>query len=533
MEYFPNLSENELDLKSQNLAIRTFGRRLYSDQTVNEYLTEFLLVFIGKSEKGSEITSKDGFNKITEYYNKEVLRNEGIYEFDNIIEYSVFPDIGLRRFIFLQNSKISSQSKVDLCANTELNNQLLKAINGEGEVTLEMLRSFLYGFVSVSKNRGWFAKTLLPMCRENIFPEAMGLKKDRNKLKFSEVFNDNNNKFKLDTKFGWKQYNFQARGGEVYYLHLLNGMKQLLNEDEKNGKKIIANIDSKLKHLLNSFKQISDLSKFISNTWLDYYLKQLNCDNDRKKIMEELEITKKAQWIIVQNPLISKNSVLELSNLLDNSTSEFEKFDLLATCISFQIIRKMMVDIGIQCKEELAFVFHVSSNEIHDAKIKKNAQIKFKRNEELFQIVMGDNLKLMNDYKENNIKKNDESILKEGYNHSHKLVRKLGKELDIIRPKKGPGMRFVFSKNLVKFLVLTFVQPGKSITLDTFFEKIYDSYKIIVREEEYYKHYGEPANVLNHNAHEFQLLLKENGFLKELSDAVSIVENPYVRLEAK
>ena len=72
--------------------------------------------------------------------------------------------------------------------------------------------------------------------------------------------------------------------------------------------------------------------------------------------------------------------------------------------------------------------------------------------------------------------------------------------------------------------------------MDTFLQKLYKNFGVIIGPKEYeeylkYKRDIEDASYLQYNLDDFQLLLRKNGFLKELSDATSIVINPYRKLE--
>ena len=73
---------------SDNEAIQIFGRRIYADQSLYEYLIEFLLVFISPKRLGDPVDQyamafhPNGFEEAFCYYAK--------------------PRIGLKRFIFYE-----------------------------------------------------------------------------------------------------------------------------------------------------------------------------------------------------------------------------------------------------------------------------------------------------------------------------------------------------------------------------------------------------------------------------------------------
>ena len=95
---FPYIDLKDTELpEMQNLQIQAYGRRITKDQTVPEYLLEFLLVFIG--EQNNEI----GFDKVSEDCNHDV-------------EYEVSTNIGLKRFIFFENSKLENRFEIDSMA---------------------------------------------------------------------------------------------------------------------------------------------------------------------------------------------------------------------------------------------------------------------------------------------------------------------------------------------------------------------------------------------------------------------------------
>ena len=69
------------------------------------------------------------------------------------------------------------------------------------------------------------------------------------------------------------------------------------------------------------------------------------------------------------------------------------------------------------------------------------------------------------------------------------------------------------------------------MTLDMFLAKLYEKYRIIIGPTEYRRIENRGnvmlANSFQKNLDSFQDFLKATGFLRELSDATSIVENPY------
>ena len=88
----------------------------------------------------------------------------------------------------------------------------------------------------------------------------MPKKKERSALKWDEIRNDPEKKNKIDGLFDFDKRNFLARGGELYYLHILQGLQN--NKDKQE----------KLEYLLRELllvqgKKMSEIASFIQKIW--------------------------------------------------------------------------------------------------------------------------------------------------------------------------------------------------------------------------------------------------------------------------
>ena len=127
--------------------------------------------------------------------------------------------------------------------------------------------------------------------------------------------------------------------------------------------------------------------------------------------------------------------------------------------------------------------------------------------------------------------------LKKAKNSSLDIFRIKGKEIQCIIPSNGPLERFSLSEDIIRFLVLALIPPKQKMTLDMFLDKVYEHYGLVIGPEQYKKSLKSEqnleislANSFIENMVAFQAFLKATGFLKELSDATSIVVNPYNRV---
>lgn len=531
MGIYPNNSE---DLSKQNLQIQTYGRRIFNSQTVPEYFLEFLLVFLGKASTTDE---RIGFNKIDDL-EKPTL------------DYIKNANIGLKRFILYKKTKLESRFDVDTDAYKAINEILKHNIDTESyseETILEIVRDLLSGFSLVSGNRGWFAQTLMPLCREMVFCEAIGSKGTRTSLNFYDEYG--NVIADTEKKFEFKQYSFLARGGECYFIHLLQGLNYISKKESiEKAIEYKNELDTLILKLIDSYDEFSQLSRWILNNWYSFLAEKSDDEAlvSKEDVEKSLIVKSKCQWISSNYERRSAYSVKELNNILKADINEFEKINLISKGIVFQILRMMSESAYIDATGDTnglnrSWVVHLDTKHHANSKVRKLAVENYKSIEENMISAVAKKLNSIdytNQSSEGESKgkrkkvKTEAKLLEEAYNDSHKLLRKLGKDIGIIIPLKGDNMRFTLSDDIVRFFVLSLIEPNSKMTLDTFLNKIYKQFGVIIGPKQYYEFTlnsgeNEDASYLKCNLEEFQVLLKMNGFLKELSDATSMVINPY------
>lgn len=502
---FPELSGKEIT--KENIQIQTYGQRLYKDQTLYEYLLEVLVIFCSPKNTGKD---------------KEVKNSKFAFEFsmnteNEKINYYPSPRMGLKRFTFLKRSELEKRFKVDIDALEEHRGLLDEKINVDdstfrSEFVLDILQDLLYGFNAIIGKRSWFAQSLLPVAPELIFCEAIGKKADRAQMGEDTLLKD------IDGKFNFTDRAFMARGGEVYYLHVLQGLEERPDLKEE--------LESLLSQLINSVPQLSSISQFIHNTWRNEKFSELMSEEGAQ--LDKIDyVTKTMEWIPDTYRLRSANTVLELKNLLASSINILEKIDMMSSLIALQIMRMMCLQAQIKLEgkdncEWLIDVINDSGNQI-----RKLAVSSYERLEEnVFRAVHQANIK------EYNVKQRDEeSIYEDASKDTNRLIRKLGKQLGFIVPPKGGNMRFGINEEIVKVIVLAIVPPGERMLYTTFLSKCYEHFKIIIGSKEAQSHWSDnnhlDLTMFNVNSEKFQGLLKSCGFLRDLSDSTSIVENPF------
>jgi len=482
-----------------------FGHRIQDSQTKYEYLIEFLQVAI--SPKAVEYNNK--------HYDCMFPVNEE--HCDNRMQYYPVSRIGLKRFVFFPKSKLDGKAAVDKKAYEECLKALeARIVNGNATQTknaLIIIQNLLNGFSAVNQNRSWFDQNMLPVCPEVILPEGMGIKSWRQGMTFQQCDPD------IDSKFDFKKYTYMCRGGEVYYLHLLNAINQFPRYKDL--------IEKRIREMITSFPQFSCLCNFVQDTWDEFMAVS---PEDKKTLSKDLGA------IPTSFEVRNKYTLEELENFLNSKCHPFEKMETFANGLILQMLRMMYLSASTE-KSSNCWLIDVNCKGYENTEIKKAAISAFKRNEETISTYLYDGLDAN---KPEWVANNGDEVktIKAAADDSYRLFRKLGKSLGIIIPNTGARMRFSLSEDIVKFLVLSIIPPKHMITLDEFMDLLHEHFGMVIGAAQYRKEMANnmlppisDLSFMEENKNAFSEKLKECGFLRDLSDATSIVENPYDKEE--
>lgn len=500
MGTFPSWMEDDYNKIANKGPLSTliFGHRFKAGQTLYEYLTEFLLVFVSaKSEDLQE--GKMQFHDIL------IERN---------LSYWVEPRMALRRFIFYDKAKKKGSIPADSIAYREMINQLVDKMDvNDKELAkeyVEDIQDLFHGYAAVVRNRFWGAQTLLPICPEFVL---CGVDPTENKRK--KYVNWEDDPESLDTKFDFTKHNFLSRGGELYYLHLLQGLE---GDEQRQGK-----LESLLNDLVNGqCKKISKLAEYVQDTWEEQY------SFDKKDLSQKLEV---AYIPDTGYKECGSYSVDELISFLSCKLHPITRVEILAKGVMFQIMRMMSCRVADYLgKEKPVWIVDMKGETIDT--VKKIAHESFRNIESDFMTAINKMANEAGIIEEERMKK-----VREARINSLDIFKSKGKELQCIIPVSGPFERFTLSEDVIRFLVLSLVESGDKMTLKMFLEKLYRNYRIVIGPEEYRQNLENStmdsslANSFSENVVAFQGFLRSTGFLKELSDATSIVVNPYESIE--
>lgn len=308
MGIFPSWKKDDYNKIANKGPLSTliFGHRFKADQTLYEYLTEFLLVFV--SAKNEDLKKgKMKFHDITVEEN---------------LSYWVEPRMALRRFIFYDKAKKKGSIREDSIAYSEMINHLVDKmdINNKelAKEYVEDIQDLFHGYAVVIRNRFWGAQTLLPICPEFVLCGVDPTEKKRKKSVDWE-----NHPESLDKNFEFTKHNFLSRGGELYYLHLLQGLEG--NKDKQK------RLEKLLNNLVNGqCKKISKMARYVQDTWEKRY--------SLKVLSKKLEV---AYIPATGYKECGSYSVDELISFLSCKLHPITRVEILAKGVMFQIMRMM------------------------------------------------------------------------------------------------------------------------------------------------------------------------------------------------
>lgn len=226
-----------------------------------------------------------------------------------------------------------------------------------------------------------------------------------------------------------------------------------------------------------------------------------------------------------------RSSVDELISYLSCKLHPITRIEILAKGVMFQIMRMMSFRVADYLGKETP-IWIVDMKAENTDTVKKIAHESFRSLESDFMTAINKMANEAGIADDERMKK-----VREARINSLDIFKSKGKELQCIIPISGPFERFTLSEDTIRFLVLSLIQPGDKMTLKMFLEKLYQNYRIVIGPEEYRKSMQDSsmdsslANSFSENVVAFQQFLRSTGFLKELSDATSIVINPYEPIE--
>ncbi len=518
------------DVKAlQNPAIQLYGNRLFSDQTVSELLSEFLLMAFSPKQAGRAT------------FETALPSLEQLCTWDNTpLKYAPKTRLNLKLFSFLGASRLDSRHQTHRDHHKLLIEKLHSQIQVEDlehkQDIIRTIENLFLGFQGAGSGRTWCAQSFLPISSgflsgESIWKET---KADRDNVNdWSELIE------KRSSYFDMNQHLFFARGGELLYLQVCNALRQpyrriatwcqdgafQLSADEQNPKWLHSQLNEALLNLMNFCPDtLTALAEFI-DTRLDPVTPESmdGPESNRRFVF--------AGWCNAESWQEGYLFAVDLLRLMQSNIDVMERIYLLETACSMQVLRTLAMQSmrlmnGTKSCIGPDYRLAVSAPEENRPVIRRLSQQSVKAVEKIiFQSLRSNAINLPEDEGERNKK-----LKHADRYYGSKLFVGLSKRLGFVVPKRGSGARFVLNEQLLRLLVVTTVPVGGRLTFDTFKELLERRHGLVFdakgldRASE--RLCGKGIYLPADTDQWLQEMLEAAGFLIHLSDSCALIHNP-------
>ncbi|WP_033541034.1 hypothetical protein [Planococcus sp. CAU13] len=507
---------------SSKISERIWGHRFLAAQRGPEYVLEFLNVLVGTDYS---------FNQT--HYSRKKQEN-------------------FRKFIFEGSKEGSKRNKAKL--DVEFQKALKNKIKEEDKIRdiqsfLRNLEVPLINNAGQVADRSWFAKSLYPLHESLLF-------------------------FEVRVKNGDVSYerNFYARGGELYFLMIKDGVS---NHPERRDY-----IEKRFRELLNENKSIY---KFVSGLTEIFDEKSEYLLNGKDFALESDGTSKETPVLPIRQCDLYEKFSEELERILKLNIDIYEMFKFLTSLISFQLLQYMLYRATDSQKSE----FFVDCLDTEEKPILKLSNESFLSNEnlikekfdtefnEFYKNFLSTNYseENLNSWRENQVTKNHPLLkslglaklseerkkqiltVARGCKNKNDLTNRLypvvkdmvsdqlkKSKLTIIRTlakdggvggyRAGSKYRYHFSDIFLQTLVYSNLEPKRQMEFQRFLELLNEKYGIIIGDRQaikskIYEKSGLNIKYFKNNENALRMKLKQNGLLTEYSDATAMIINPY------
>ena len=523
MTRFPrNVADGESD---RNPSIRLFGRRFSNDWQPMNTLAELLLVAASEKQIQSESSTTATRDFFPDTAGLDHLRQDATG-----LVYYPKAHLNLKLFAFFGASALATRHRVHQEHARELRRLLGARIDApagmKADDILQSLSALFLGFLGNGAGRTWCTQTFLPFSSALLANEVIWRRTQANKYppqNWDEVCQH------FQKYFETNQHRFLDRCGESLYLQLCNafsrpqadisdwlskegGVKQSLLSDETSPLELKRSMSDALQRFLGAAPGgLPSILNFI-DTGVDAETKEASDgpdDNPRKA---------ECGWVPEETWREGDLFAVESKRLLSAKLDPMEKLDLLEVACSLQIMRTLVQQAcrhyGMPGPGLRLLLCDATSNATRRLMTRSSQSLQ----EIIKTLKLAIRIPEIREAAIRMLRPNEEinKIYHEADEYGCGLYRKIGKSLGLIVPPKGKAMKATLNERLLRCLVLTLV-PEKRATLASFKARVE-------------AHHGFVFDPEGRNGGDawIERLLEAAGMLVRLSDACSLVLNPFV-----
>lgn len=528
-----------------NPAIQLFGRRFFSDQTIPEFLIEFLLVITSPKKIDDNILDDEN-----SFPDMDILRE---WPGDQPLAYAPKSRLNLKLFALIGASKLETRHQI----HRDHYNVLVKLIGDNTEVSsgitlqdvLKTLENLFLGFQRVGGQRTWCAQSFLPICPQMIAGETLWNSTKGHK---ANNWDDLTNQKTFKQFFSSNKHRFLARGGEALYLQICNALRvsrediqawvKLLNgNDDEDDELIPENLRESL-----SFEIDRALNDCPSGLGLLANFIDQGVDQDTRR-GTDLESNggpryTNCGWCPEETWKEGYLFAVDLLRICRAGLDPVERLSLMETACAVQVLRTLCAqsaryDESFKNKGAgpLGYVWAISDPDGRNNVLKRISRRSVETNLLRIQRAIR-HPEIMDNVAAQKLNARDNGKWTDPYKeadtrYGYKLFLTLTKRLGFMVPRRGPGARFVLTDQLLRYLVLAIVRPGARMTYESFLEQVFMRFGMALGGK-YLKQACEwtgthPPAALNGDADQWLIdMLEGAGVLVRLSDSCSMVENP-------
>jgi hypothetical protein len=535
-EPFPCLSTT--DDEDRNPAIRLFGKRFFSEQSAVELLAEFLSVVCCEKyieNVGSIDAPLPGVDALQAWPRAVPLR------------YRPPIKLNLKLFALLGASPAHTRHPAHMQHYESLTRCLQSKIrtnDGSEREVVEWLEELMQGLQGVGANRTWCAQTFFPVSRGLLTQETLWNDTVARGQPASEWHEYVEHFLRY---FSVSRHRFLARGGELLYLQLcnalipppndhssfINALRQIeplcISLEEQEPTELCQSLDRGLSGVFGrpdgAFEVLIDTLDGLDQ------LTQQAVEHARHADQGWLA----CGWCPRDSWKEGYLFAIEVSRVLAAPLDPVERLEILVVGCALQVLRSLCAQSARYVAMERAegpwgYAWVMTPPEGASAPLRiasqRNLQVVQRM---IYQALRGDALAA----NASGARVAVDRLYREADRcYGHKLLLSLGKRLGLIVPKSGRGARWVMTDEVLRYLVLALLPPGKRCTYDTFLRRLYLHYGMAVEEEALdgavaWSGLAPNRTVQPGKASWLAAMLRAGGFLTDLSDACAVVRNPY------